>query len=154
MPNCPVCDKKFHACGSCYLSHGYEYTYCSEECYLKSDEYKEESTPILSFLYSLNDEQREIFYKIVNDIDEDLLNFVIKEHKQLTGEIQEKTSEIIIEPQVQQKNITLKIINNGPLQHPSPEFKDDEYIDDEYIIEEIQSPQVTFEKITLKIIKD
>jgi hypothetical protein len=40
MSICKKCGKNFHACGSCCLSYDWEYDYCDEQCFKKSNEYK------------------------------------------------------------------------------------------------------------------
>ena len=37
---CPTCGKKYHACSSCDL-YGWEWEYCSKDCWRKSDRYAE-----------------------------------------------------------------------------------------------------------------
>lgn len=50
MPNCKVCDKQFHACGSCDLQ-SWEWNYCSFTCYKEgSKDVREEMDKFLSQL--------------------------------------------------------------------------------------------------------
>lgn len=39
MPICKQCSKQFHACSSCGLIYEWEYEYCCDICYEKSDDY-------------------------------------------------------------------------------------------------------------------
>ena len=38
---CKNCGEKFHTCGNCDLFYDWEWKYCSEDCWIKSKEYKE-----------------------------------------------------------------------------------------------------------------
>lgn len=40
MAVCKNCQKKFHACRSCYFNNMWEYRYCSDSCWESSDEYE------------------------------------------------------------------------------------------------------------------
>jgi len=69
MDNCTcICGKKFHACGSCGKTHFWEYTYCSEECWKKSEEYEEVMDSLDIVLRNIN---TEALTDLMNILDQD-----------------------------------------------------------------------------------
>lgn len=53
MAECQICNKKYHACGSCGLEN-WEYSYCSKQCL---NVYQEKALPVLLKKYGLSREQ-------------------------------------------------------------------------------------------------
>ena len=39
MVNCKICNKEYHACSSCGIDHDWQWRYCSEHCWRRSEEY-------------------------------------------------------------------------------------------------------------------
>lgn len=80
---CKTCGKSFHACTSCSLSNEWEWYYCTEKCWKKSQEYKHNNSLINKFIVSLTEEQLSSF-KEVFELNEDyafVVEDLIKEAK-------------------------------------------------------------------------
>lgn len=56
-----ICGKEFHACSSCGLTYNWEYKFCSEECWKRSEEYKTDHDRFIEFHNSLSSKQKENF---------------------------------------------------------------------------------------------
>ncbi len=73
--SCKTCGKKFHACGSCGLDYEWEWTYCSYECYLDSDELKVDAKRASTRYKELRAEHEDI-----KDLIEDFMEFMLDHH--------------------------------------------------------------------------
>jgi len=73
---CPICGTSFHACDSCGLHSFWEYRYCSDDCWSKSEEYIKQKTSF-GILYNKlkKDNLLDLFLDIV-DMDDDYIKEV------------------------------------------------------------------------------
>jgi hypothetical protein len=71
MPECPICNRSFHACGSCGLNNSWEYEYCSSICWRASLDYKIWRGRFKALYASLNDAQKSLLESIVRDMPSD-----------------------------------------------------------------------------------
>jgi hypothetical protein len=65
---CPVCQKQFHACGSCGLNHDWEYRFCSLECYNLSGYFTTAIKNMQDFYDGLTAEQKNYFNSMMEDM--------------------------------------------------------------------------------------
>jgi len=87
---CKVCQKEFHYCNSCERDEFMEIDYCSEACYMQSEEYRLNASTITEFIYSLTDEQLQLFEKYDMIDDELYPNWILAEEciKNKKGEVE------------------------------------------------------------------
>lgn len=71
------CTKRFHACSSCSLSYYWEYSFCSEKCYLEYN--KELINEISNFKASLTPSQLDNLQYFINEVDDELFSLVINQ---------------------------------------------------------------------------
>lgn len=64
MPQCPTCNKKFHACTSCSLDYAWESEYCSQICYQTSPQLKDAKDRFIRIWRALTPEERQIFEQL------------------------------------------------------------------------------------------
>lgn len=67
MAQCKVCDKKYHACGSCGLAN-WEYDYCGFKCYQEGTQ--DIRKEIDEFIQSLSRGQRKQLFNFVENWEE------------------------------------------------------------------------------------
>lgn len=85
MAKCQTCEKQFHACSNCGLSHNWEYEYCSEECWKKSQGYAGYKTVLTSFYSMLSPTMKDSFKQILEKNESDF-EFEVEEWiKELDG---------------------------------------------------------------------
>lgn len=74
---CVVCGKEYHHCSSCgtnddnWSLHYSESSYCSAECYRKSEEYVKDAPLLLRLWESLSEEQKGLFEEYMDTEDSD-----------------------------------------------------------------------------------
>ena len=79
---CKGCKNKFHYCSSCGIDGHSEYGFCSFDCLDKGDDYINRwRITVRGFCKSLNKAQFTTFFRIVENIDDHLLNRWIEELK-------------------------------------------------------------------------
>lgn len=89
MATCKTCEKQFHACSNCGLFHSWEYEYCCEECWRKSEAYVAYKTVVTSFYSMLSPIMRDMFKKISSGYESDF-EFEIEEWIQVIDGFQEQ----------------------------------------------------------------
>lgn len=72
MVKCKVCGKEFHACSSCGMSYNWEYDYCNETCWRKSNEYVSARLEIQMAQVKLNCELEDLYFD--EDVLADMIN--------------------------------------------------------------------------------
>lgn len=83
---CKNCNKNFHYCSSCYGDKYEDNGYCSEKCFVNSDEYSEVFEKVSCFYnaldFNLQREFSNIWHNIVmeNELYEDVFNFIIEKN--------------------------------------------------------------------------
>lgn len=55
---CKKCGKKYHYCGSCDSEDCKDYSYCSDGCYMSSEDYKLRTGHFDDFVATLSDKQK------------------------------------------------------------------------------------------------
>jgi len=68
---CKKCGRKFHYCGSCGFDEFSSNGYCSDACWLKSEEYGKNEIMVKEFYRSLDGLQRKAFRHILDEVDMD-----------------------------------------------------------------------------------
>jgi len=67
MPKCLKCEKGFHACSSCGLDHSWEYDYCSESCWVDSQDYLDKEEELMKVMRYLPSKKWIILEDIIDD---------------------------------------------------------------------------------------
>jgi len=64
---CELCGRKFHYCSSCgFVCYGMDEGYCSDECWRKSDEYKEAFGNFKNFIKNMDKEELTFLLSILD----------------------------------------------------------------------------------------
>ena len=88
MAICKQCGKKFHACSNCYLDHTWEYEYCCEQHWMKSEEFKAVKDAYINLFGSLTPDQH-IWVGIVINHDDEYWQFYEKWKKEFFNNFNE-----------------------------------------------------------------
>lgn len=73
----PNCHNQFHACSSCSLGYDWEYSYCSEKCFLENN--KDTINKIISFKDGLTPSQLETLQYFFNEVDDELFGLILNQ---------------------------------------------------------------------------